>query len=74
MYLPDGHYMVYFYSGKGWNPNKVKGNLKGGFVSMESQQKDGPINLVSAWCEYTLYPVTNGNLRLNSASENEMFN
>ncbi|MCD8303485.1 MAG: hypothetical protein LUC86_01470 [Prevotellaceae bacterium] len=74
MYLPDGHYYVYFYSGKGWNPNKMKGNLTGGFVSMESQEKDGPIDLVSAWCEYTLYPVSNGNLTLESANEDEMFN
>ncbi len=74
MYVPDGHYYVYFYSGKGWNPNKKKGNLTGGFVSMESQQKDGPIDLVSAWGEYTLYPVSNGNLTLKSANEAEMFN
>ena len=74
LYLPDGHYYIYFYSGKGWNPNKVKGNLTGGFVSNESEQKDGPVDLFSAWGEYTLYPVQNGNLTLQAASSDEMFN
>lgn len=73
IYLPDGHYNIYFYSGKGWNPNKTKGNLVGGFVSSESQQKDGPVELISAYGEYTLYPVSNGNLQLSSAGDEEIF-
>lgn len=73
LYLPDGTYIVYFYSGKGWNPNKKKGNVEGGFVSNESQQKDGPVELYSAYIEYTLYPVTNGNLTLQSDRTGDMF-
>lgn len=73
LYLPNGHYNIYFYSGKGWNPNKVKGNMLGGFVLDESQQKDGPIKLFSAYGEYTLYPVANGNLQLSSVGEDEVF-
>lgn len=72
MYVPDGTFDTYFYSGKGWNPEKVVGNLTGGFVSGESMQKDDPQRIVSAYLEYTLYPVVNGNLRLNEADINDV--
>ena len=74
VYLPDGTFMIYFYSGVGWNPNKAKGSLIGGFVTAESLQEDGPIELFSAYCEYTLYPVKNGNLSLKGATETDVFN
>ena len=64
---------IYFYSGEGWNPNKPKGELTGGFVSGESLQKDGPIELISCYGEYTLYPVQNGNLQLQSADADDVF-
>lgn len=67
MYVPNGTFDIYFYSGKGWNPEKTVGNLTGGFVSSESMQKDDPQKIVSAYLEYTLYPVANGNLRLDEA-------
>ena len=73
IYLPDGHFNIYFYSGEGWNPNKPKGELTGGFVSGESLQKDGPIELISGYGEYTLYPVQNGNLQLQSADADDVF-
>lgn len=73
MYLPDGEYRIYFYSGIGWNPEKHKGNLLGGFTYSESLQKDKPIDIYSQYCEYTLYPVQNGNLNLKHASESEAF-
>jgi len=68
MYIPDGNYDVYFYSGTGWNPNKQVGDFVGGFVYGGSMQKDGPVRIVSAYLEYTLYPVANGNLRLEGAN------
>jgi len=74
MYVPDGNYLVYFYSGKGWNPNKIVGGRTGGFVYGGVVQKDGPVKLFSAYMEYTLYPVVNGNLRLETANEDEAFN
>ena len=73
LYLPDGMYYVYFYGGKGWNPNMKEGNVKGGFVSGGLVQKDGPIELTNSYGEYTLYPIQNGNLRLQDASEGEAF-
>jgi len=47
--------------------------LTGGFVSGESLQKDGPIELISGYGEYTLYPVQNGNLQLQSADADDVF-
>ena len=73
LYLPNGTYTIYFYGGKGWNPNKENGKLIGGFVSECGLQKDGPITLNDQYCEYTLYPVQNGNLILEQASKNETF-
>lgn len=74
LYAPDGTFDVYFYSGTGWNPNKTVGSFTGGFVFGGTTQKDGPVDLRNAYMEYTLYPVQNGNLRLEGADEGEVFN
>ena len=88
LYVPSGTYDVYFYSGSGWNPNMVVGQFTGGFVEGGTMQKDGPIQLVSetitlddgstqlrtAYMEYTLYPVSNGNLVLQSADIDNVLN
>lgn len=74
MYVPDGNYDVYFYSGYGWNPNKQVGRFTGGFVVGGDMQKDGPVKLESAYLEYTLYPVVNGNLVLEGANVDNVFN
>lgn len=71
LYVPDGTYMVYFYSGVGWDPDKPVGNCYGGFVKDANMQKDGPVEIYSAYMEYTLYPVRNGNLTLQHADEGE---
>lgn len=73
LYLPDGTYTIYFYSGRGWNPHKQKGNVVGGFVSNESTQKDENVSLYDQYGEYTLYPVQNGNLTLDYADDSETF-
>lgn len=74
LYVPNGNYYVYFYSGNGgWNPNKIKGGVRGGFARHETLQKDGPISLRYQDCEYTLYPVSYGNLSLKTADEDEAF-
>lgn len=88
LYVPSGTYDVYFYSGSGWNPNMVVGQFTGGFVDGGTMQKDGPIQLLSetitlddgstqirtAYMEYTLYPVSNGNLILQSADIDNVLN
>ena len=81
--VPDGTYDVFFYSGNGWNPDKVVGSCIGGFEINESFQKDGPVTVTTTirgdyyynqTCDYTLYPVQNGNLHLESSNANEVFN
>lgn len=67
LYLPNGTYTIYFYSGSDWNPDKKMGKVTGGFDSGGSTQKDGPVELYGQYGEYTLYPVQNGNLQLQSA-------
>lgn len=71
LYLPNGTYNIYFYGGRGWNPNKKKGHVTGGFVTDSPIQKDGPVELYNQYGEYTLYPVQNGNLQLQSATVDE---
>lgn len=73
IYLPDGRYRIYFYSGMGWDPEKRKGHLRGGFMYAESLRKDKPLDLYSQYCEYTLYPVHDGNLNLKKATASEAF-
>ena len=73
LYLPNGTYNIYFYGGKGWNPDMDNGNVKGGFVSGGHIQKDGPVELYNQYGEYTLYPVKDGNLQLQRASKGEAF-
>ena len=71
LYVPDGIFDVYFYSGEGWNPYKEVGQFTGGFVT-GTMQKDGPVELESAYMEYTLYPVAHGNLRLENENVNNV--
>lgn len=73
LYLPDGTYYVFFYGGKGWNPNMENGKVTGGFVSGGDIQKDGPVELYNQCGEYTLYPVRSGNLQLQESSKKEAF-
>ena len=76
--LPDGKYSVFFYHGKGWNPNKKMKNTycgtpKGGFVSNESVTKDDDLRIYNQIMTYTLYPVSYGNFHPEGSSINEAF-
>lgn len=77
LFLPNGKYSIYFYSGHGWDPNKRPNpnnpKIVGGFVYDENIQKDEPISLYDEYGEYTLYPVKNGNTILDSSNEKEVF-
>ena len=73
-YIPNGTYQVFFYGGKGWNPNKTMPNgLKGGFVANESYSKDSPVNLDYQGLEYELIPQENGNFSTQQSNADEMF-
>lgn len=73
-HLSNGVYQVFFYGGKGWNPNKSMPNgLRGGFVANESYSKDYPISLEYESMIYELIPQPNGNFSTKQSSANEMF-
>ena len=72
--IPNGTYQVFFYGGKGWNPNKVMPNgLKGGFVANESYSKDSPVTLNYQELTYELIPQSNGNFNTQQSSASEIF-
>ena len=72
--LPNGTYQVFFYGGKGWNPDKsMPGGLRGGFVANESYSKDSPVNLNYEILTYELIPQANGNFSTQQSSANEIF-
>ena len=72
--VPNGIYQVFFYGGKGWNPNKVMPNgLKGGFVANESYSKDSPVSLEYEGLSYELIPQPDGNFNTQQSSASEIF-
>lgn len=73
MHLPDGNYDIYFYSGKGWDPEKDMGSVKGGFVDEAPIEKDENVSLYDQYGEYTLYPVQGGDLVLAPSDKQDMF-
>jgi len=73
-YVPNGTYQVFFYGGKGWNPNKsMPGGLAGGFVANESYSKDSPVSLTYQGLTYELIPQPNGNFSTQQSSASEIF-
>ncbi len=72
--LPDGRYQVFFYSGRGWNPDKsMPDGSFGGFVADESFSKDMPTDLDSQELTYELIPQPNGNFNTIPSSPDEIF-
>lgn len=72
--VPNGTYQVFFYGGRGWNPNKrMAGGNIGGFVANESFSKDSQVSLNYQGLEYDLIPQQNGNFSTQQSSENEIF-
>ena len=77
--LPNGTYQTFFYSGKGWNPNKAQPSkyctlLKGGFVMNEVYSKDPrPDNLNNNELTYELRLQSAGNFQTRPSSAQEAF-
>lgn len=72
--LPNGTYQVFFYGGKGWNPNKqMAGGQVGGFVANESYSKDSEVTLNYQGLNYELIPQANGNFSTQQSDATEMF-
>ncbi|GHU59833.1 hypothetical protein FACS189411_17040 [Bacteroidia bacterium] len=64
--FPDGTYQVFFYYGRGWNPEKgmketLQGTLKGGFIENEYFGKDDLQTLENQELTYELILQQNGN-------------
>jgi hypothetical protein len=77
--IPNGLYQVFFYSGTGWNPNKIIYNgicddLKGGFVSNERFSKDEYVQLTNHLLTYELMLQQDGNFNAKTSSRDEAFN
>jgi hypothetical protein len=78
-HLPDGTYQTFFYSGRGWNPNKSMtsstcSQLRGGFVSNENFSKDPSFdNLRRDVVTYTLTPTRSGNFNTTGSSASQNF-
>ena len=72
--VPSGTYQVFFYSGRGWNPNLILPNgMKGGFVEDVSFSKDLPVTLNYQILTYELTPQVNGNFKEKESSIDEIF-
>lgn len=72
--IPNGNYQVFFYAGRGWNPNKTMPNEQlGGFVADESYSKDSPVSLHDEKLTYELILQTNGNFSTQPSSPKEIF-
>lgn len=73
-HVPNGSYQVFFYGGKGWNPNKeMSDGCVGGFVANESFSKDSEVSLDYQGVEYELIPQQNGNFSTQQSNANEIF-
>lgn len=73
-HIPNGTYQLFFYYGKGWNPEKrMNERLTGGFVTNESFQKDSRISLDYQKLTYELIPQRNGNFNTQRSSASEIF-
>ena len=72
--IPNGTYQVFFYGGKGWNPNKeMSSGYAGGFVTDESFSKDNPVSINHQILEYELILQRNGNFSTKPSNKNEIF-
>ena len=71
--VPNGGFNVFFYTGRGWNPDLPIHDVYGRFTEHENLQKDGPIQLINRNVQYTLYPVVDGNLKLQQTSISDAF-
>lgn len=76
--VSDGKYDVFFYYGRGWNPNKKIlskdcNKLSGGFVSEEEVNKDMGLVLYHQIMTYKLTTTSNGNFSPNRSNVGEAF-
>lgn len=67
---PEETYQVFFYSGYGWDPGKVHGNVKGGFVGNEAIFSIAPRYFeIRKGVEIRLQKSASGNLHMSKISD-----
>ena len=71
IHLPYSKYMVFFISGTEWDNSYRINGVVGFFKKDCSITKDGPVDLEDGYIEYSLYPVSNGNLQLKGSNAKE---
>lgn len=76
--MPNGTYQVFFYYGRGWNPDKIMKSsgeceVKGGFVTDEYFGKDDPQLLENSILEYELILQKDGNFTTRPSDAGEAF-
>lgn len=73
--VPNGTYQVFFYSGRGWYPEKeIKGGeIKGGFIENEVFEKDTQQFLSNIILTYELIMQVDGNFRTLQSTPEEVF-
>ena len=71
--FPNGDYQVFFYYGKGWNPEKLmkNGTMLGGFIEDESFGKDDIQSLHNSKLTYELILQKNGNFSTRPSDSEE---
>ncbi|SDE24284.1 hypothetical protein [Riemerella columbipharyngis] len=71
--LPNGAYQIFFYYGKGWDPQKEmkNGKIKGGFIEDESFGKDDEQFLEDNILTYELILQQNGNFSTQPSDSDE---
>lgn len=74
--MPNGYYQPFFYSGKGWYPEKemdsrLCASLKGGFLKYENWSKDEIQHIDNTILTYTLQQLPNGNFTTKPSNQEE---
>lgn len=71
--VSNGTYQMFFYIGKGWNPNRLmEDTIRGGFVSYETFSKDEPVKLYNEVITYQL-SMKERNRSMAASSKEEVF-
>ena len=73
LYLPNGEYEVFFYSGTRWNPKKRVGRHRGAFKKGYLMKDDDELELFDQKVSYSLARSENGNFELSPCDEDEVF-
>ena len=77
--VPNGTYYLQWSSGNSWDPNKIIGNLRGGFqedISFSKTENSNDWMKVDGYMQWTvtLYSVSGGDVETDNISASEFSN